>query len=532
MKMLFNPSITMKRILILAIVVLSLLVTVLVYVTGGIQFAYSHAMYVPVIIGAIMFGILGGALSGFLGGLLLGPLMPISVAESSMQDPINWLTRMFFFVLIGIVTGYIVKELKQYFKKRIEYHSHLPDARIPLITRLYEDYENAAPETIENSALIYIKVLNYNNLNDYLGHQAYIKLLGNLFIRLNKALSNQVMIYSKDIQSLIITIRDKHTQKDVVEHIESTLIKPFYLNNIPVHLETVIGAAEYDETIDVTIQHAIKAARSAEHNFFTSVIYHEDLEVNQQRINLGFVLDAIRDDDFYLLFQPQYNTDQTIICLEALIRWNHKNYGNIPPNEFIPLIEQTSLINPLTEWVIKTALKRLHELKQHGHHIKIAINISTKNLYYKDFYANVKAWLEYYEVSSDQIEFEITESTLMHNPKASEMTLHALKDLGVQLSIDDFGTGYSNLSYLSAFSVQKLKIDRSFIAKMSVDASARTIIETAINLASGLNIETVAEGVETSEQLTTLKTMGCHYVQGFYLSKPLAYDDVLMMLNQ
>lgn len=354
MRFLINPSKKLKLGLIIILLSMCLAVTSLVYITGGVQYAYSHTMYVPIVIGAIVFGPYGGALTGLIGGFFLGPFMPVDVASGYMQEPINWIVRISFFVLIGVVTGYIVSQLKTTLLKRIDYHSHLPDSRIPLITAYYEHVKTKSDSELKHSKLICLKILNYDNINDFLDHDNYITVLSNAYQRLRHILP-KANIYSKDLQMLLVHHNDEMELKVIIQKIQKALIKPFYIKNVPIHLEIVMGASSLELDIEETMNQSLQALRYAEKYYYNYAIYESSFgEKNIDFMILGSVMNAIKNNDFYLEFQPQYNaSDESIVTLEALLRWNHQTLGSIPPDEFIPMIEKTSLINPLTEWVVK-----------------------------------------------------------------------------------------------------------------------------------------------------------------------------------
>ncbi|MFW5838909.1 MAG: EAL domain-containing protein [Bacillota bacterium] len=533
MNIMFNTSNHIKIVLIFILALLMLFVTLLVYMTGGVQYAYPHMMYLPIIIAGIIFGIPGGIISGIVGGLLLGPVMPVNVEQLLMQDTINWLTRLIFFTFIGCSTGFLVLKLKNYFYARINALSHLANSNIPLLSQLYLHFEHKDRGTKEQTAIIYINILNYNKLNDYLGHIQYNDALIKTAYMIKAMLPNASTLYAKDAQSLLICLDDQNVLSQTLETIETELMRSISIHDVPIHLETAIGAAVFNDTLDQTIRNAVKAARYAERHFYPSTVYHPECEEqNNDIVYLGAVLDGLKDNDFYLVYQPQYNAkNKTITSLEVLLRWHHKIKGDVPPNVFIPIIEQTTLINPLTDWVVKEALKTIKKLNELNIDIPIAINISTKNLFHKRFFESIVDQLHAHDIKPHQIELEITESALMHNPDVTEDVLKKFRDYGISISLDDFGTGYSSLSYLKKFDVQKIKIDRAFITGLSDDTYSQTIVKTAVQLANAYDITTVAEGVETTAQYNILNDIGCTYIQGFLFSKPLPLKHIIPLLN-
>jgi EAL domain-containing protein (putative c-di-GMP-specific phosphodiesterase class I) len=215
-----------------------------------------------------------------------------------------------------------------------------------------------------------------------------------------------------------------------------------------------------------------------------------------------------------------------IIGFEALIRWNHPVKGIIAPDNFIPLIERTQLIHLLVDWVVDHALAKLVEFKNLNIPTVISINLSGKNFRDPNLANKIISKIKNAKIDPSQLKLEITETVLMDNAEESQKIIKKFRDYGVQIAIDDFGTGYSSLSYLSQFSVDYLKIDRSFISKMNESVFAE-LIKSTINLAHKLNFIAIAEGVEKKEELDKIIEMGCDLAQGFYFCKPIHQDEVI-----
>ena len=236
------------------------------------------------------------------------------------------------------------------------------------------------------------------------------------------------------------------------------------------------------------------------------------------------ISDALKNSEFEVYYQPQIDIKtNTIIGAEALLRWNHKSLGIISPNDFIPHAEETKLIIPLGDFVLKSActfMKKLHDqnLLTDG---KIAINISTIQLKHSDIYSTVIKNLKAANLDPKFVELELTETFIMENIEESVSILNKLKNIGVQLSIDDFGTGYSSLSYLKQFPINKLKIDKSFISEIPKSQKDIAITKTIIALAKGLGIKVIAEGVERINQRDFLELENCDEIQGWFYSKAL-----------
>jgi predicted signal transduction protein with EAL and GGDEF domain len=239
---------------------------------------------------------------------------------------------------------------------------------------------------------------------------------------------------------------------------------------------------------------------------------------------------AIVEGEFELHYQPLINIkNEEITGFEALIRWNHNTRGVVPPGEFIPLAEETGLIAPLGEWVLRTACA---EASTWPSHVKVAVNLSAMQFKNRKLVEVIMNAVAAAELSPHRLELEITESVLLQDDDATLAMLHQMRGLGVRISMDDFGTGYSSLSYLRKFPFDKIKIDQSFIRDLSKGDDSIAIVRAVASLAASLNIATVAEGVETADQLDIARTEGCTEVQGYFFSRPVPAAKARELLTQ
>lgn len=243
---------------------------------------------------------------------------------------------------------------------------------------------------------------------------------------------------------------------------------------------------------------------------------------------------AIEQDELELYYQPRVNTKTgRIQGVEALLRWNHPEWGMVSPADFIPIAEETGFIHPLTTWVVQTACKQIWAWKQQGiTPVPISINVTAKLFISEDFVRNMQNALEETAVEGNWIEVEITETSILDNERLVELSIDRLKKLGLNVSIDDFGTGYSSLAYLSHFKVDVLKIDRSFMRDIITNQSNATIVKSIIHLAHGLGMKVVAEGVETNEQIDFLREHDCDELQGYAFSKPVPLAELMPLLEK
>jgi EAL domain-containing protein (putative c-di-GMP-specific phosphodiesterase class I) len=243
----------------------------------------------------------------------------------------------------------------------------------------------------------------------------------------------------------------------------------------------------------------------------------------QSRMELEMDLrEALGSEEFYLEYQPTFDLkDMSPTGVEALIRWKHPVRGITQPNDFIPLLEETGMIVEIGAWVMKEACRQAAEWRDAGHPICMSVNASAKQLDTDEFVETVREALEASSLDAGVLTVEVTETTLMRNVEETALRLSAVKELGVRIAIDDFGTGYSSLAHLQKFPVDALKIDRTFIARLTQDPEGETLIRTLVQLGKALSIETLAEGIEQSEELSLLQDERCDSGQGFLFAKPL-----------
>jgi EAL domain-containing protein (putative c-di-GMP-specific phosphodiesterase class I) len=237
------------------------------------------------------------------------------------------------------------------------------------------------------------------------------------------------------------------------------------------------------------------------------------------------------DDELFLQFQPLVRLhDRSLAGVEALVRWRHPERGLVPPMEFVPFAEKTRLIKPLTRWVLVSALRQSVAWQQAGQSIPVSVNISMRDLVDPEFPETIATLLGAAQASPSLLVLEITESLIMTEPERAIKTLSQLRELGVRLAVDDFGTGYSSLAYLHRLPINEIKIDKSFVAAMTGEASRANIVRASVELGHNLQLESVAEGVEDARTWDLLGALGCDLAQGYFISRPMRADQVLPWL--
>lgn len=308
---------------------------------------------------------------------------------------------------------------------------------------------------------------------------------------------------------------------------KQALTSPFTLNSLALDIRASIGSSYYPEhgnDADTLIQKADVAMYVAKQSNLSFVLYADELNKhNPKRLTImGELRRALQNDELLLHYQPKiHSATSSLQGVEALVRWNHPQHGLIPPDEFISLAERTGLIDNLTIWVLKRALQQCcvwHEIESN---LGMAVNISSVCLLNPEFPDILIGLLSSFRLPPRSLNLEITETSVMIDPDRALSMLNQLHNHGIRISIDDFGTGYSSLAYLKDLPVSELKIDKSFVTEMLANERDGAIVKATIQLGHNLGLQVVAEGVETVATAEKLQSMGCDYLQGFLISRPL-----------
>jgi len=392
-----------------------------------------------------------------------------------------------------------------------------------------------AASTDAQTALLILDLDRFKEVNDTLGHDHGDMLLCEVAARLSYALPPAAMIsrLGGDEFGVLLPNTDRaHIDTHVAAMIAS-LREPFVLRGYRVEVDASVGIAvapEHGTTFDVLFQHADVAMYVAKREGKGSNVYSADQDFHSpERLALmGELRHAIENQQLVLHYQPKVDCrNNQLLGVEALVRWPHAQRGLIAPDQFISLAEQTGLIGPLTQWVLRTALQQSREWRDRGMDVPVAVNLSTRNLHEANLVGVVEKALETYELPSSALVLEITESSLMANPDHALSVLTELSLAGVKIAVDDFGTGYSSLAYLKDLPVHELKIDRSFVKDMLQQPRNLAIVQSTVDLAHHLGMQVVAEGVEDQGTWELLGRVGCDMGQGYYLSRPVAADGIL-----
>ncbi|CAG9246340.1 PAS domain S-box-containing protein/diguanylate cyclase (GGDEF)-like protein [Paraburkholderia unamae] len=406
-------------------------------------------------------------------------------------------------------------------------------------------------------ALLLLDLDDYQRVNRALGYDAGDELLRETARRLSHlALQGEMIARIGSDEFAILITPQRHAAPDEVRaaaealgrRLLTSILQPYSFRNQPVHLSASIGIAFHpDQQPGAAAPENASGAANAE---TTPLIRRADQALQQAKAIGGNTLtlhvpdddptdalrlklesdlyDGVRNGEFSLHFQPiTSSASRGVVGVEALIRWQHPLHGLVPPSTFIPLAESVGLINYLGNWVLKAACMQLTQWDEQGIALQyVAVNVSPQQFRNPRFRESVEEAIELTGVDPRRLVFEITESLLMHDPQHAKTLLEELTSLGIRFAVDDFGTGYSSLAYLQRFPLSKLKIDRSFVENLITSRNDQAIVNAVVGLARTLDLELVAEGVETEAQRELLTNMGCEHIQGWLVCKALPSEEL------
>jgi diguanylate cyclase (GGDEF)-like protein len=412
----------------------------------------------------------------------------------------------------------------------------LHDALTLLPNRVYfnELLEQALEsETSDKKAVIFIDLDNFKQVNDTLGHEAGDELLVKVAKVLKACIGPEAILARMGGDEFILLLpccSGRQEAEELCRHILQRLKQPFYMMEQEIFVTASIGVsmAPDDGNIGKTLlKNADMAMYMSKHQGKNSCCFYEP-SMNTNNLKKMELQKDLRQalatgGQLYLVYQPQLNlTSNRVAGVEALLRWNHPEKGMISPAEFIPIAEESGLIDPLGDWIIREACRQFTRWKEEGAgSIRMSVNLSARQFKHHDLAQKIGVVLKETGMDPNYLNLEITESTSMEDISHTIELIRQLRSMGMHISIDDFGTGYSSLNYLKDFPINHLKIDHSFIREMNTNEAGKAIVKSIIDMAVNLNLLVIAEGVETKEELDMLSHMGCHEIQGYYFSRPL-----------
>jgi len=434
-----------------------------------------------------------------------------------------------------------IQHKKMHYQANHDVLTGLPNRHL-LIEKL-EHSINLSVRHKRKVAVLFMDVDNFKEINDSLGHNVGDGILVELSQRLQSKTrkSDTLARLGGDEFCILLTdVTDLEDVTDFITNIMNLLTEPFFIGQSSIYMNLSIGISIYpndSDNVNTLMKNADSAMFKAKNNGKNRHCFY-DRTMTQKAFERVFLETALREalekDEFVVYFQPQIDArDDSLVGMEALVRWQHPVLGLVPPNKFIPLAEDTGMIVKLDRVVMQKAMSQFRLWHQAGLKPgKLSLNLAMKQLETSDFIDYLDSLIKEENCKINFLELEVTESQIMHNPEKSIEVLHKINDLNISLAIDDFGTGYSSLAYLKRLPINKLKIDRSFIKDLPSDPEDIALSKTIISLCKNLNLDVIAEGVETVEQKDFLLDNGCNLIQGYYYSHPLSVEKMTEYLKK
>ena len=414
---------------------------------------------------------------------------------------------------------------------------------LPNRTYLLEYSQEALQQCRANDtplAVIFLDLDRFKHVNDSLGHKVGDALLQQIAKRLRDSIRDQDTVVRLGGDEFVVVLPGSNGQgaARVAKKLQEASLQPYQIGRHELSMAPSMGIAVFPDdgkdmdaltqAADVAMYHAKKEGRNT-FRFFSQQMYAQSVRA---LLLENAMRRALERNEFSLVYQPQICLQTgEIRSVEALLRWNQPQIGQISPVEFIPVAEESGQILKIGEWVLRQAVKQLCAWRLSGHkQLKVAVNLSAIQFHQPQLPELISRILLESEIPPAALELELTEGVAVQDPKTATMTMDALRHSGVWLSIDDFGTGYSSLSQLKRFQIYKLKIDQSFIRDVDRDNNDRAIVSAIIRMAQALGMQTTAEGVETRAQLDFLREQGCDEAQGYWFSKPVSAEQITHLL--
>lgn len=435
--------------------------------------------------------------------------------------------------------------------QHMAYHDPLTDLpnRHLFLDRLDQSLRRANRSN-QLGALIFIDLDNFKDINDSLGHGAGDSVLRQAAVRLSEVVRGEDTVARLGGDEFVVCLADLGTNAVEVsqlagqraEALRAVLATPFVINGNRLTVTASLGIALFPDgevTASDLLRNADTAMYQAKSRGKDTAILFEQAMAEATAFRLTMENDlrrALNNEEFFLTFQPQVDSsNDRIVGAEVLMRWQHPDRGVVSPVEFIPVLESMGLIVRVGEWTLRTACGILRDWMDRGLWTRdqvMGINISPQQFSQPEFFDQVRKAIDDSGIPPQCIDLEITEGMVIHEVEETIVRMHQIRDYGVTFSIDDFGTGYSSLSYLKRLPLDVLKVDQSFVRDINTDTNDAAIVETILAMARHLNLETIAEGVETSDQLNFLESKGCSRYQGYLFAPPLRQEEFEQLLNR
>jgi len=514
------------------IILLFYIIGIIVFQSGGTKNAFTHLMYIPIILSSYSYNHTGGILGGLLAGFILS-FVPVNIETREIQSNYAILIRSIIFMSVGGLIGRVFYLLKKQYSILENLYKKSSITNLPNRFALIEKIESLDDKDNDKRFLVAVHVDNIMEIFSLIGQSKTELGLQSIALYFqNISGTENIVIYNSHSLKFEFFLED-FDENNVTEWIDSFLYslknKPITIDGFSFSISVIMGISKISyKKGQKAINEAYLAVEIAKSN---NLIYsfYDDLCLNYYSTThlISDVDKAIVNGEFYLEYQPKMNLiTNKYEEVEALIRWLHPQKGLISPNDFIPKLEKTDKIVALTQWIIAQAVKDIKSWETLGIELNISINVTPRDLREKNFSDNLIKILKSNNISLTRLNIELTETDMIREIDEIIETMLNLQKKGIKISLDDFGTGYSSLSYINMLPIDYVKIDRSLIKDMIKDVKSGYLLENTINLLHNLDKVVVAEGVEDEETYIRLRELGCEEVQGYYISKPLLKKDL------
>lgn len=443
---------------------------------------------------------------------------------------------------VGIFADITARKLAEEQIHQLAFYDLLTGAANRYLLREQVEKLLASETANTHFTLMFLDLDHFKEINDVFGHDVGDQLLKIVTKRLTEQFHEQETICRLGGDEFVILLPNKHCD-DLAEQsnaVLQSLIQPYHIQGHALKVSASIGVSSYPQHgntysellkfADLAMYHAKSSGRNAYFCFEPWMANNLNKNVTLQMA----LQEAIQNNELHVVFQPQRLAgSQTIIGFEVLTRWNHPTLGSISPDVFIPLAEKSDFMIELTDWILTQALDGLSQIAALGYpNLRVAVNISAREFKQQELFQRIQQHLAAFpSLSAHQLELELTERVAMLEPDRILHILHGLNNLGVRIAIDDFGTGYSSLSYLKKYPIHVLKIDKSFVDDIGKDTDDEAVCQSILALAGALQLETIAEGVETEQQAEWLESQGCSSCQGYLIAQPMSLNALIEWLS-
>ncbi|TGG94217.1 GGDEF domain-containing protein [Natronospirillum operosum] len=533
------PSLQSHRARLLYLFTLLGLGTLIVYATGGTSFAYPYLLLIPIVLAANWYHLRGALLMSIAAGFAVGPWMPMQVLTGEMQPTANWVARLLLYGFIGLFVGLLFQRLNQNNRILMGAMGTDPRTGLPNQGALDSDLGRLLPQMTSGRrvdqrasslAMLLIQVTDLNEVLEAMGTNAADELVGGLARKLKEDTPKILDVYRFGGNELIATVGhiDQESLTSVVDRIADLGEEMWELQGIPVRIQLAVGSyistpPHIDSQEMIRRVHTALLAARDRNQFYCPYDATQEKSSVDRMLLISNLRKGLRNHELELFYQPKICLETGQSCgSEALLRWRQADGGHIAPGLFMPKVENTTLIAPVTRFVVQQSLTFL---QQHPEQT-VSVNFAVRNLFDKELLFDLPLMLDQAGIDPGQMEIEITERALINNPELARVIIGELRSLGFQVSLDDFGTGYSSFAYLKHLPLTGLKIDRAFVKDLEHEPRARQLMQCMVDVANALNLSVTAEGVENELQARILRDMGCQQAQGFLFARPMPLDQI------